>query len=471
MIHLTGKLRLRVSRFAVFVLSGLVVWTLDANAEDPKLLGQFDQVWKAYQARWQEAGVAERIAEGIEKYRKQEITIKVVDANGQPLPETHVVLNQQTHSFLFGCNAFVLGQLDSPEKNRRYEEAFAHLFNFATVPFYWSGTEPTKGQLRYAEGSREIWRRPPPDRFLLWAEKYGITLKGHPLLWHAHNPAWLPKDAEALKGLYQKRFREIAKRYGGKITVWDVVNESLVCPPSFPLFTEDRDYVKWAFEEVTPLFPPDTILMINEVTQFNTPPQVLRYRDQIRKLLEAGVAVRGIGLQFHHFRRESLEKYLNSENSHPAKLLEGYEILSELGLPLYITEITIPSAGPQGEQIQAEMVRNLYRLWFSVQAMAGITWWNLADGTAVEGENEAQGGLMTADFQSKLAYRELSRLIHQEWKTQAEGKTDQTGVYRTRGFCGRYQVRIGIGNAWLVQMLTVNQAAPTVLEVVWEKAR
>jgi len=77
---------------------------------------------------------------------------------------------------LFGCNAFVLGQLDSPEKNRKYEEAFVHVFNFATVPFYWAGVEPVEGELRYAEGSRDIWRRPPPDRYIPWAAKNGLTL-------------------------------------------------------------------------------------------------------------------------------------------------------------------------------------------------------------------------------------------------------------------------------------------------------
>lgn len=453
------------------IVLGFVLVAGNGYAEDAKSPVPFEQVWKTYQERWQQPDLVQRISKGIEQYRKQEITIKVLDGEGQPLPDVRVILRQRTHAFLFGCNAFVLGQLGSAEKNQRYEEAFAGLFNFATVPFYWSGTEPNQGELRYAEGSREIWRRPPPDRFLPWAEKYGITLKGHPLLWHAHNPSWLPKDPEKLKVLYRKRFAEIAERYAGKIKVWDVVNESLVCPPSFPLFTENRDYVEWAFREVAPLFPPETVLMINEVTQFNTPPQVLRYREQIRRLLEAGAAVRGIGLQFHFFRREALENYLRSQNSDPAKLLEGYEVLSELGLPLFITEITIPSAGERGEEIQAEVVRNLYKLWFSVPTMAGITWWNLADGTAVEGENEAQGGLMTADFQPKRAYRELSRLIHQEWNTQTEGKTDQHGTYHVRGFCGRYEVRIGKDNTWTVRTLTVNQAGPAVLEVVWEKAR
>ena len=85
------------------------------------------------------------------------------------------------------------------------------LFNFATVPSYWAGTEPEQGELRDEEGSSYMWRRPPPDRFLPFARKHGTTLKGHPLLWHEHNPTWLPKDPVRLRKLYQKRFREIAE--------------------------------------------------------------------------------------------------------------------------------------------------------------------------------------------------------------------------------------------------------------------
>ena len=139
----------------------------------------------------------QRIERNIEQYRKGDATIEVVDAAGKPVPGVRVEVQQTGHEFLFGCNAFVLGQLKTAEENQRYEEAFLRLFNFATVPFYWEGTEPAQGELRYQEGSRDIWRRPPPDRYLPWAAKHGVTLKGHPLLWHAYNPPWLPKDADA----------------------------------------------------------------------------------------------------------------------------------------------------------------------------------------------------------------------------------------------------------------------------------
>ncbi len=410
----------------------------------------------------------ERVQSNIARYRQSEVVIEVVDAGGRPVREAQVRVAQTSHAFLFGCNAFVLGQLQPPEFEQRYEQAFTKLFNFASVPFYWAGTEPTQGELRYAEPARDIWRRPPGDRFVAWAKRTGLTLKGHPLLWHAHNPPWLPQDPAALRGLYVKRFQELAERFGQDVPIWDVVNESLVCPKTYPLFTPDRAYVGWAFDQAAPLFPPTTTLMINEVTSYNfIPAERNPYVAQIRDLLAAGTSVRGIGLQYHFFRRAALDKHLASPQSDLSQQLELYERLAEFKLPLYITEITIPSAGEGGEALQERVVTELYRLWFSAPTMAGITWWNLGDGTAVEGENEAEGGLMDADLRPKPAYQALDRLINEEWTTRAELATDTAGQVRLRGFHGGYTVsvtvagrtveqacelRAGVDNRWTVQL-------------------
>lgn len=398
----------------------------------------------SYRQRWEDKAVTDRIQASIEKYRKGDAAFEVVDADGKPVSGARIELQQSGHEFLFGCNAFVLGQLKTPEENTRYEEAFLRLCNFATVPFYWEGIEPARGELRYQEkGSRDMWRRPPPDRFLPWAARYGVTLKAHPLLWHAYNPPWLPKDAEELRELYRKRFREIATRYGEHIPFFEVVNESQVCPKTYPLFTPDRAYVAWAFKEAAPLFPEKCTLMINEITEYNfKPADKNSYFAQVKTLLEQGARINGIGLQFHFFRREALDRHLNSLNCDPTRLLDLYEKFAEFRLPLYITEITIPSAGPDGDALQAEVVRNHYRLWFSAPTMAGITWWNLGDGTAVKGENEAKGGLLDGGLQPKAAYRALDKLINEEWKTRADVTADDKGQARVRGFFGKYQVKV-----------------------------
>lgn len=424
-------------------------WILSATAATTFLLFHAQAAApESWRQLWDDPGLKARIERNIEQFRKGDCLIEVVDAAGKPVPGDRVEARQTGHEFLFGCNGFVLGQLKPEDLEQRYESGFARLFNFLTVPFYWEGIEPARGELRYAEPARDIWRRPPPDRYLSFAAKHGITLKGHPLLWHAYNPAWLPQDANELRELYRQRFREISSRYADKIPIWDVVNESLVCTTNYPLYTPDRAYVGWAFKEVAPLFPAQTVLMINEVTGFNfRAPDANPYLAQIRQLLAQGAAIRGIGFQYHYMRREALDKYLAGSNCNPGKLLDLYEEAGRFGSPLYITEITFPSAGPGGEELQAAVVRDHYRLWFSAPRMAGITWWNLGDGTAVKGENEAMGGLMDSQLQPKAAYRALDQLINETWKTRAQVQTDAQGEARFRGFYGKYEIEVANGGA------------------------
>jgi len=402
----------------------------------------------AYRQLWSDPAMVRKIDQNTEKHRKGDAAVEVVDPSGRPVAGAKVEFVQTRHEFLFGCNAFVLGQFDTAEKNAKYEQAFVRLFNFATVPFYWEGTEPAQGELRYAEGSRDMWRRPPADRYPPWAAKHGITLKGHPLLWHAYNPPWLPKDAEELKKLYQKRFDEISSRYASQIKIWDVVNESLVCSAKYPLFTTDRGYVAWACPQAMPRFGTDNVLMINEVTGVShVVGEQNRYFPQVTDLLAQGIRIDGIGFQFHLFSQKSYDDVVQGKSLTPEQLCAVYERFASFDRPLYVTEITIPQKdeGPEGEAVQAELVANFYRLWFSAPRMAGVTWWNLGDGTAVPHENKHRGGLINDNLDPKAAYRALDGLINRAWKTQAAGQTDAQGRFAFRGFYGKYAVKVTAG--------------------------
>ena len=394
-----------------------------------------------YLRRWDDPAVQQRIDKGIEQHRKNDALLTIVDGAGHPIPHAEVKIAQQSHAFLFGCNLFVLGQMK--DKEQAYEEAFLNLFNFATVAFYWDDLEPEDGKPRFAEGSPVIWRRPPPDRAVAFAKRTGLTLKGHPLLWHHqdHNPSWMPRNPAALRERYMRRFAEIARRYASDIPIWDGVNESLVCHEDFPLFSaSNRDYppyVPWAFREEQKVFRPDNLLMINDVTTFNWPStDANKYYRQCQRLLDEKVPIEGIGFQFHFFNRNALDGYLNGDRCDPNTLLDTYERFAGLGLPLWITEITIGSAGDDGAAIQERVVRDIYRLWFSAPQMAGITWWNLGDGTAYGNEGVAGGGLADEQFRRKPAYQALDQLINHQWKTNLTMRSDaerQSAISRLSG--------------------------------------
>lgn len=112
---------------------------------------------------------------------------------------------------------------------------------------------------------------------------------------------------------------------------------------------------------------------------------------------------------------------------------------SKAGLPIHLSEITITSPGSdaRGCAIQAIISRNLYRLWFSIKPMMGITWWNVVDDCGAPGE-PAISGLFTRDMEPKPAYHALSKLINDEWKIRLSIKPEAGGRVAFRGFKGNY---------------------------------
>lgn len=158
-------------------------------------------------------------ADRIDRYRKGEGTVLVVDAAGTPLSDAAVRVEMLGHDFLFGCNLFTLGRCGGAALDAAYADAFANLFNYATLPFYWEHYEPSPG-FDYSDGLTDM---------ALWARDHGITTKGHPLIWALWSvPDWAPEDSDELEKALQARVTNIVKEFCGLIDLWDVVNEPVV---------------------------------------------------------------------------------------------------------------------------------------------------------------------------------------------------------------------------------------------------
>ena len=247
---------------------------------------------------------------------------------------------------------------------------------------------------------------------------------------------------------------ELAERYGREIPVWDVINEEI---PRVANTAEwhavPGDYPLLCFEEASRLFPDDVKMLINDGTT-QTHVTLDECEANVKKVLDRGLD--GVGIQFHTSRGA-----LASDKLYPPKrMIEVYDRLGRLGRSLYITEITIPGAGEDGPAFQAEAAANLYRLWFSTPKMAGVTWWNLGDGTAFGNENNALGGLVDKDMNPKPAYEALDRLINHQWKTSAEGTTAADGTFAFRGFKGGYQLTVEVSGKTQAFTINVSEGTP-----------
>jgi len=378
---------------------------------------------RAMQAQWMEvAQLREKAAimqtqQDIEQYRKGDAMLRVVDEQGHPVPGAKVTIEQTSHDFLFGGNIFMFDRFGDPAKDEQYKQRFADLFNYATVGFYWRWYEPLQGKPDY----------PYTDKIVDWCTEHGIAMKGHPLLWNTEDgvPTWC--DAQPAPEMQQQRVAAIMKRYQGKITRWEVVNE----PAHLPGLNIDQPY-RWARAA-----DPTATLIVNDydVLASGAP----EFFELLKQAVANGVPFDGIGIQAHEPR--TMRFPLDGVH----RTLDQY---ATLGKQLNITEFTpcsnnqpitgSPVQGVWDEAAQADYAEQFYRVCFAHPAVAAITWWDLCDtGAWLPG-----GGMLHADLSPKPVYTALQHLIHEEWHTSLTVTADRKGAVRWRGFYGNYRVTV-----------------------------
>lgn len=323
--------------------------------------------------------------------------------------------------FLFGCNFF-----GYPAQGEPYAEKFAGLFNFATLPLYWANFEPEKGKPGFAR----------VDTMLARLEKAGLTAKGHPLAWfhEAGCPKWMEgKPFGDWCREQNRRITEIVTRYGGRIKVYDVINEAHDWG-NVPQFTaEELVELTRIAADATRAADPKALRVINNCCLFaeyvatnatyrGPQPRPLRSPLQyLRAVAKAGIQYDAIGLQVYYPEHDMFEI---------ARMLDRF---AALGKPLHVTELGVCSRadpdekslvknptghywhGPWSETIQADWIEQFYTLCYAHPAVRAVTWWDFSD---AGGHFWPHGGFLRPDLQPKESYGRLQRLIR-GWTKQS----------------------------------------------------
>lgn len=435
----------------------------------------------------QKSWFEDKVEAGIEANRKGFGRIKVVDAEGNPVAGAQVKLRQKTHDFRFGANVFMLDSFENEEKNETYKKAYAELFNLAVLPFYWKDNEPEQGKLRFDKDSPFIYRRPPIDTVLEYCVQNGIEPKLHCLNYDNETPLWVPDDVAQIKQLLDRRIQQIAERYKDRIPSMEVTNEFLMdkCgvlednhSKGTPFFDEP-DVIEWSFEHARKYLP-NNKLIINEAaarifknSQFHFNRSA--YYMMIDRALSKGAPIDSIGMQYHVFYPPEQERKVCEEYYNPKHLYTVLDQYLDFRKPMQITEMTIPaySGLPEDEDIQAEIVTNLFRIFFSHPNMEAICYWNLVDGYAAEapmgdmtaGENKFHGGLINFDMSPKPVYLALKKLIHETWNTRLDLTTPQPGQLDFKGFYGQYDVEVTANGKTTISQIHLQKAASNTFEI------
>ncbi|NCT91455.1 1,4-beta-xylanase [Cellulomonas sp. APG4] len=391
-------------------------------------------------------------------HRQGATSVQVLGPDGAPLADVEVTLAQTRHAFGFGNIGFDFIPLANGEHQARPEDVetfggaslerleqlaalWLDLFNTATLPFYWGRFEPVEG-------------RPDTERLqrtAQWFAERGVELKGHPLMWHTVQPAWLlGRPLEEVERLQRARIRREVTDFRGLVDTWDAINEAVIMPvfdngenAITPLARAKGrlETIRLAFDEARAANP-DVRLLLNDFDMSTA------YECLIEGVLEAGIEVDVLGLQSHMH-----QGYWGEE-----KTLATLERFSRYGLPIHFTETTLLSgevmppeiedlndfqpehwpSTPEGEERQADEVLRHYRTLLSHPRVEATTYWGLTDDGMWLG---APGGFVRADGTPKPAYDELLRLVKGEWwLAPTAARTDAQGRVTLRGWWGDYEV-------------------------------
>jgi len=383
-------------------------------------------------------------------HRIGEVTLTVLGPDRRPLAERSITVAQQRHDFAFGNIGFDFVGLVGGSSRSAFggsehlgldalADAWLGLFNTATLPFYWGNYEPERGRT----DARRL------EATARWLAERGVTVKGHPLVWHTVQPDWLlglPLDE--VEKLIRARIRDLAGGFAGLIDVWDAINEVVIMPVfangdnAITPLARDRGriaMVRMAFEEARAANPAAT-LVLNDFDLSSA------YECLIEGVLEAGIRVDAIGLQTHMHQGYRGEEYMR-------RTLDRF---ARYGLPLHLTETTLLSGDlmppgiedlndyqipswpttPAGEERQAEEIVRHYRSLVEHPAVQSINYWGITDDGAWLG---APVGLLRTDGSRKPAYDALAGLIKGEWwLAPTEMRTTAGGTVTVRGFFGDY---------------------------------
>lgn len=383
------------------------------------------------------------------EHRKNQVIVRLLDSNGQPVQNLNAEYRLVNHQFLFGCNAFdaipAINMPDDHEMKGMFVDRvnkWLDVFNFATIPFYW-------GTFEHEEGKPMTI---PVKKAVDFLVSKGITVKGHPLCWHTVCADWLLKyDNKTILEKQLARIEREVSDFKGTVDMWDVINE-VVIMPKFDKYDNavtrlcndlgQVGLVKTVFDKARE-FNPNATLLLND---FNTSPA---YEDLIERCLDAGVEISVIGIQSHQH-----QGYWGKE-----KLYDVLERFSKFNLPIHFTENTFLSGTPvpeyiedlndwqvdewpslpEYEEIQKNQLEEMTRILFADKNVHAMTMWDFADGQWLN----APSGLARRDGTVKPAYEMLKKLVKEEWTTSGSAITNAEGVIAIDGFKGEYEIKVG----------------------------
>lgn len=401
-------------------VGGFAAWNLGHDADmDALPVSRVSYIGQDPDAAWR-APAWER----IDQHRKANLTVRVVDADGQPVENAEVRVHLDNHKFGFGTWAGAFGSLlDDNEDGQNLRRIMTTYYNRLSTPIY----------------PAESWGWPNPEirerylRYMKWTTDTGFPVRAHVLLWSAWER--LPQQFYDL--------REDPQALNEAVLAY--IDDVMHTIKAFPLAEIDvqnetrnnhilEDHVggeeaRIAWWKRAAEIAPGIRQAVNEygivsdrgLNAFNHQ----TYEEDIQLLLDAGVPVEVIGMQCH----------IGEDFTDIERVYEVFDRFAKFGLPIHVTEFDVATLD---EQTKADYLRDFYTIAFSHPAVEAVIQWGFWEKEMWK----PQAGLWAPDWTPKPAGKAYMQLMTETFHTDLSTATDAAGTTTSRGFKGDYTVTV-----------------------------
>lgn len=382
---------------------------------------KFPRIRRSYAGREPDAPWRKAALDRIEKHRKADLSLTILDSDGKPLANNKVHLKLRRHEFGFGSAVTAELLTADTEDGRRYREVVDRYFSRVVFEndlkdFGW---EPD------ASGKAEHLKR--LDQAMTWLEQRHISVRGHYLMQIATPPNLAEvTDPAAIREHFLGTTAERLSFADKRVCEWDVINHPVAWSGADLLSKRpgleklDREIYRLAEKES------DLPFYVNEDQIFRPGRQSDDTFTYIQQLKEEGHRVDGLGNQAHVD-----DSYLPS----PEHVLAVTDRFATLVPHQVITEFDIVTLND--DELAADYTRDLLIACFSHPAYTGFLWWGFWESSHWKPEAASYRKDWTTNSRGKV----IEEWLGHQWRTDVTLTTDKSGKVSWRGFPGVYGMR------------------------------
>ena len=348
----------------------------------------------------------------IEKERKAQFTILVLNSRGKPMPWTEVRVRQLQHAFGFGTVVTPTALLDDSDHGELYRWHVLESFN----------------QVEMSEGLD--WEGPAEKRAATleaaeWLSEYEVQVRSHALF---AAEGQLPSDLASIRQDRTEFRRRILEHVREKVGA----AKGMVAEWSVPIaLSADTELGVGLLAEVLRTAreaDPQARLLVhagNVLADGVDQAQLTAVIQAIRSLLETKAPVQGIALGSH-----SSERLLA-----PEKIQDVLDRFAELRLPITVTDHEIDT---WDEDAQADYTRDFLTTVFAHPATVACS----VGGLWATDHSPANGAFYNASWSERLHFKSWREQVQKKWWSTATVTTNGKGVAKHKGFLGYYAIEV-----------------------------